>query len=206
MGPIYRRAAIPCSVRAIPKVRLPRLVANRRHRMACRDVQGDRYALDPAVPIANVPAMRSAGILLWRRREGGVEVLLGHFGGPFWARRDAGAWAIPKGLILPGERAEDAARREFMEEIGTSLEGPLRPLGSIRQKGGKWVEAFAAEGDLDADGIVSNLATVEWPPRSGRHLSFPEIDRAAWFTLSDARTMILPSQVSIIDLFEASIG
>lgn len=145
----------------------------------------------------------SAGILMWRRRAGATEVLLGHFGGPYWAKRDAGAWAIPKGLIEPGEEAEACARREFAEELGVRPEGPLTPLGRIRQKGGKWVEAFALEGDLDPDAIVSNLFTVEWPPKSGRFQSFPEIDRARWFGLAEARAMILPSQRAILDLFEA---
>ena len=148
-------------------------------------------------------AQASAGILMWRRRAGGIEVLLGHFGGPFWAKRDAGAWAIPKGLIEPGEEAEACARREFAEEHGTAPEGPLVPLGRIRQKGGKWVEAFALEGDLDAEAIVSNMFTVEWPPKSGRFQSHPEIDRAAWLTLAEAREKILPSQRAILDLFEA---
>jgi predicted NUDIX family NTP pyrophosphohydrolase len=148
-------------------------------------------------------AQSSAGILLWRRRADGVEVLLGHFGGPYWAKRDAGAWAIPKGLIEPGEEAEACARREFAEELGVVPDGPLVPLGRIRQKGGKRVEAFALEGDLDADAIVSNMFSVEWPPKSGRFESHPEIDRAAWFTLAEAREKILPSQRAILDLFEA---
>jgi predicted NUDIX family NTP pyrophosphohydrolase len=143
----------------------------------------------------------SAGILMWRRSAGGaVEVLLGHFGGPLWARRDAGAWA---GLIEAGESAEQAARREFAEELGTMPEGPLIPLGRIRQKGGKWVEAFTLEGDLDAEAIVSNRFTLEWPPGSGRFADHPEIDRAAWFTLAEAREKILPSQAQILDLFAA---
>lgn len=148
-------------------------------------------------------AQYSAGILMWRRGASGAEVLLGHFGGPFWANRDAGAWAIPKGLIEEGETAEQAARREFAEEIGTTPDGPLTPLGRIRQRGGKWVEAFALEGDLDAAAIVSNLFTLEWPPKSGTFASHPEIDRAAWFTLAAAREKILPSQLPILDLFEA---
>lgn len=145
----------------------------------------------------------SAGILMWRRgvdRE--VEILLGHFGGPIWARRDAGAWAIPKGLVEPGEDLEACARREFEEELGARVEGALTPLGRIRQKGGKWVEAFAVEGDLDANAISSNNFTLEWPPKSGRLQSFPEIDRAAWFSLAAAREKILPSQLPILDLFE----
>lgn len=148
----------------------------------------------------------SAGILLWRHgADGAVEVLLGHFGGPLWAKKDAGAWAIPKGLVEEGETPEQAARREFEEELGFPAEGDLVPLGRIRQKGGKYVEAFALEGDLDADEIRSNEFTMEWPPRSGRIQAFPEIDRAAWFKLAEAREKLLPSQVQILDLLEAAL-
>src|SRR5437763_16856635 len=107
----------------------------------------------------------SAGILMWRRGANGVEVLLGHFGGPLWAKRDAGAWAIPKGLVEPGEALEACARREFEEELGVKPEGPLVPLGRIRQKGGKLVEGFALDGDLDPAAIVSNTFTLAWPPK-----------------------------------------
>jgi predicted NUDIX family NTP pyrophosphohydrolase len=151
--------------------------------------------------------MLSAGILMWRRKAGGgIEVLLGHFGGPLWAKRDAGAWAIPKGLVEPGEALEACARREFEEELGVKPEGPLTPLGRIRQKGGKWVEAFALEGDLDPAAIVSNRFTMEWPPKSGRFQSHPEIDRAAWFALAQACEKILPSQRAILDLLEQGLG
>jgi predicted NUDIX family NTP pyrophosphohydrolase len=149
-------------------------------------------------------AQVSAGILMWRPGAGGgPEVLLGHFGGPIWAKRDAGAWAIPKGLIEPGEEAEACARREFEEELGVKPDGPLVPLGRIRQKGGKWVEAFALEGNLDAATIVGNTFAIEWPPKSGRVQTYPEIDRAGWFSLAEAREKILPSQLPILDLFEA---
>jgi predicted NUDIX family NTP pyrophosphohydrolase len=144
----------------------------------------------------------SAGILMWRRRDGGKEVLLAHFGGPQWQNKDEGAWAIPKGLVEAGEPLEECARREFEEELGVRPEGPLASLGRIRQKGGKQVEAFAIEGDLDADAIVSNTFTVEWPPRSGQWRTYPEVDRAAWFSLSDARRKILPSQLPILDALE----
>ena len=147
----------------------------------------------------------SAGILMWRRRGERIEVLLAHFGGPMWSNRDEGAWAIPKGLIDPGESPETAARREFEEELGVKPDGDLLPLGRIRQKGGKWVEAFALEGDLDPERIVSNAFTLEWPPRSGRFRSFPEVDRAAWFTLDEARAKILPSQSPILDRFETKL-
>jgi predicted NUDIX family NTP pyrophosphohydrolase len=145
-------------------------------------------------------AERSAGILLHRGGGGAApEVLLVHFGGPYWRGKQAGAWSIPKGLIGDGESAEAAARREFHEELGRAAEGPLRPLATIRQKGGKIVEAFALEGDLDAEAIESNLFTIEWPPKSGRMASFPEVDRARWFALDEARAMILPSQLPLID-------
>lgn len=148
----------------------------------------------------------SAGILLYRLREGRIEILLGHFGGPIWATKDEGAWAIPKGLVEPGEDAEAAARREFFEEIGTRMDGPLTPLGRIRQKGGKSVTAFAAQGDLDADAIVSNRFTMEWPPRSGLFQSYPEIDRAAWFTLDEARSKMLASQLPLLALLEEMLA
>ena len=137
---------------------------------------------------------------MWRRGARGLEVLLGHFGGPLWAKRDAGAWAIPKGLIEEGEDAQSCARREFEEELGFVPEGTLVPLGRIRQKGGKWVEAFALEGALDPAAIRSNAFTLEWPPKSGRFQSYPEIDRAAWFTIAEARTKILASQLPLIEL------
>jgi predicted NUDIX family NTP pyrophosphohydrolase len=148
-------------------------------------------------------AQLSAGILMWRRREGEREVLLAHFGGPMWANKDEGAWAIPKGLVEEGEDLAACARREFEEELGTAAVGELVPLGRIRQKGGKWVEAFALEGEFDPSTLVSNHYTVEWPPRSGRMRSYPEVDRAAWFTLPKAREKILPSQKPILDRFEA---
>jgi predicted NUDIX family NTP pyrophosphohydrolase len=149
----------------------------------------------------------SAGILMWRHNAGSaVEVLLGHFGGPLWARKDEGAWAIPKGLVEDGETPEQAARREFQEELGFPTDGPLVPLGRIRQKGGKIVEAFALEGDLDAAAIVSNPFTLEWPPKSGRFHDFPEIDRAGWFGLAEARGKILPSQRPLLDLLEDALA
>ncbi len=137
---------------------------------------------------------------------GGPEVLLVHFGGPYWRSRDAGAWAIPKGLVEPDEAPEAAALREFAEELGTRPEGEPRPLARIRQKGGKRVEAFALEGDLDVGAIRSNRFTVEWPPRSGQLRSFPEVDRAQWFPLDAAREKILPSQRPLLDALERMLG
>ena len=147
-------------------------------------------------------AALSAGILLYRRRGGALEVLLIHPGGPFWRNKDAGAWMIPKGGVEADEDPLDAALREFEEELGTRPEGTPRPLCRIRQKGGKWVEAFALEGDLDAAAIVSNSFTMEYPPRSGEFRSFPEVDAAAWFTLAEAHEKILPSQRPILDALE----
>ena len=143
---------------------------------------------------------RSAGILLYRHGDDGLEVLLVHPGGPFFARRDAGAWSIPKGLHEDGEEPLAAARREFAEELGSPCpDGPALELGEIRQRNGKRVAAWAVEGDLDAGAITSNSFTIEWPPRSGRHQDFPEVDRAAWFGLDDARAKLLAAQAPLLD-------
>jgi predicted NUDIX family NTP pyrophosphohydrolase len=143
---------------------------------------------------------RSAGILLYRLKEGAPEVLLVHPGGPFWARKDEGAWSIPKGEYADAEDPRACALREFEEETGTALEaGELIELGSIKQKGGKVVTAWAAEGDLDADAVRSNTFTMEWPPRSGRTAEFPEIDRAGWFGADAARQKLLPAQVELLE-------
>lgn len=148
----------------------------------------------------------SAGILLFRQRPGGVEVLLAHPGGPFWARRDEGIWSIPKGLYDPAEESPlDAARREFAEETGSQAPGPYAGLGEARMKSGKRVRAYAAEGDLDTDAVVSNTFETEWPPRSGKTAEFPEIDRAEWFGLDEARRRILPGQVVFLDRLEAAM-
>lgn len=141
----------------------------------------------------------SAGVLMYRRHGGQLQVLLAHPGGPFWRTRDEGAWTIPKGALSTGESAEDAARREFEEEMGTPVRGALQPLPRIRQRGGKWVQAFAMEGDFDVSALRSNVFTAEWPPRSGRIREFPEVDRAAWFDLATARQKILPAQAVLLD-------
>ena len=148
----------------------------------------------------------SAGILLYRRKSGAIEVLLIHPGGPFWRGREQGAWMIPKGGVEEGEDVAACALREFEEELGTRPEGTPRPLCRIRQAGGKWVEAFVLEGDLDPERIVSNEFQVEWPPRSGEYRSYPEVDRAAWFCLAEARAQILPSQTPILDALEAELA
>ena len=142
----------------------------------------------------------STGILLHRRRDDRLEVLLVHPGGPFWARRDAGAWSIPKGEYEPGEEPLAAARREFTEELGTPPpDGPVQDLFEIRQRGGKVVRAFALEGDLDAGAVTSNTCEVEWPPRSGRMIEVPEVDRAEWFNLEEAAKRINPAQVALLE-------
>jgi len=140
----------------------------------------------------------SAGILPFRRR-GELQVLLGHPGGPYWARRDEGAWTIPKGLVDPGENMLAAALREFTEETGFSARGPFIPLSSVKQKSGKTVHAFASKGDFDPEQLACNTFEIEWPPRSGRLQSFPEVDRAGWFSIEEARARILPSQAPILD-------
>ena len=143
---------------------------------------------------------RSAGILLHRRRDGEHEVLLVHPGGPFWAKKDAGAWSIPKGEYEGGEDARTCALREFAEELGSPPpDGELVDLGEIRQRSGKVVTAWALAGDADADAIQSNTFTMEWPPRSGQMREFPEVDRAAWFALAEARERILPAQAPLLD-------
>ena len=148
----------------------------------------------------------SAGILLYRRRTEAVEVLLVLPGGPFWRSRDIGAWQIPKGAIEAGEDALPAALREFEEEVGMRPPGVPRPLGSVRQAGGKLVEAFALEGEIDPAAVVSACFDLEWPPRSGVMQSFPEVDRAEWFTLDTAREKILPSQQPLLDRLKDLLG
>jgi predicted NUDIX family NTP pyrophosphohydrolase len=144
--------------------------------------------------------VRSAGILLFRRSHGAVELLLVHPGGPYWARKDAGAWSVPKGEHTDGEDALDCARREFAEETGTvPPEGALVPLGEVRQRSGKRVSVWAAEGDLDAGTVRSNTFSLEWPPRSGRMQEFPEVDRAGWFAPDAAREAIVPAQAPFVD-------
>jgi predicted NUDIX family NTP pyrophosphohydrolase len=148
----------------------------------------------------------SAGILLHRRRRDGLQVLLVHPGGPMWARRDAGAWSIPKGEYAAGEDALAAARREFEEELGVAPpESEPLDLGEVRQKSGKRVHAWALAGDLDAGAIVSNTCMVEWPPRSGRRIEIPEVDRAEWFSLADARTRINEAQAELLDRLQAAV-
>ena len=150
-------------------------------------------------------AAESAGVLLYRLRQDAIEVFLVHPGGPFWARRDDGAWSIPKGELEPGEPAADAARRELEEETGVRVEGELRALAPVRQAGGKVVRAFAAPGDCDPDAVRSNTFSMEWPPRSGREQTFPEIDRAAWFGLEEAAIKLNKGQSPLLEQLRALV-
>jgi len=144
---------------------------------------------------------RSAGLLLYRRQsDAGIEVLLVHPGGPLWARRQDGAWSIPKGELGPGEDPLPAAEREFAEELGAlPPRGPLLDLGEVTQASRKVVLAWALEGDLDVDAVQSNPVVMEWPPRSGRTITFPEVDQARWFALGEARRLINPAQAALLD-------
>ncbi|MHC5539442.1 NUDIX domain-containing protein [Singulisphaera rosea] len=153
-----------------------------------------------------MPGQRvSAGLLMYRIVAGGLEVLLVHPGGPFFVNKDEGAWSIPKGEVGPGEDLLNAAEREFEEELGTAPSGPFLALGSVKQKGGKTVHAWAFEGDLDPTEITCNSVSIEWPPRSGRWMEFPEVDRAAFFGPEEARRKVNAAQVPLIDELERII-
>ena len=151
--------------------------------------------------------LHSAGILLFRRAPEGIEVLLVHLGGPFWAKKDKGAWSIPKGEVGEGEEPQACALRELGEELGTPppiVAEQLIDLGTVRQKAGKLVHGWAAEADFDPAMLHSNSFTMEWPPRSGQQREFPEVDRAEWFDLDAARGKINPAQVELLDRLQAS--
>ena len=152
-----------------------------------------------------MPQPHSAGVLLFRQRDGVTEVLLIKPGGPFWRNKDAGAWMIPKGKVETGEAAAEAALREFAEETGTQLTATPYPLAVIRQAGGKIVEAFAVEGDLDPAGLCSNAFEMEWPPRSGRREYFPEVAEARWIPLFEARQVMLASQLPLLDALDEKL-
>jgi predicted NUDIX family NTP pyrophosphohydrolase len=156
-----------------------------------------------------VPPKRSAvsaGIALYRTTADGPEVLIAHPGGPLWANRNEGAWSIPKGLVDPGEDLEAAARREFAEETGHLPSGPAHDLGTVRLRSGKVVHGFAVEGDLDPAHVVSNTFPLEWPPRSGRYVETPEIDRVAWCPPDEAKRLVNPAQAELIDRLMAWLG
>jgi predicted NUDIX family NTP pyrophosphohydrolase len=141
---------------------------------------------------------QAAGILLYRKGRSGLEVLLAHPGGPLWARKDFGAWTMPKGQFVEGELPLDAAKREFEEEMGTAPSGVFQPLGTVKQPSGKIIHAWAAESDFDATTVKSNLFMMEWPPKSGRNGEFPEVDRAAWFSIEEARHKIIKGQAPFL--------
>ena len=149
---------------------------------------------------------RSAGLIMYRRRDHGPEVFLVHPGGPFWAKKDLGAWSIPKGEYLEGEQPLEAAKREFQEETGFPVAEPFVDIGSVRQTGGKIVTAWAFEGDCDPSRMISNSVAVEWPPRSGRMLEFPEVDRSEWFAVAEARERIVSSQTLFLDRLIEALG
>ncbi|HYQ89865.1 MAG TPA: NUDIX domain-containing protein [Candidatus Binatia bacterium] len=150
--------------------------------------------------------MRSAGLLLHRNRAGQVEVFLVHPGGPYWAKKDLGVWSIPKGVFEDDEKPLDAALREFREETGFDPPaGPFTPLGSIAQPSGKVIEAWSVPGDLDAEKLRSMTLTLEWPPRSGRNVEFPEVDRGAWFGFEEAHRRIFPGQRGFLTTLERSV-
>jgi predicted NUDIX family NTP pyrophosphohydrolase len=148
---------------------------------------------------------QSAGLLLYQRRNGEIEVLLVHPGGPFWTKKDAGAWSIPKGEYRPPEDALAAAKREFHEETGCEVDGPFVALTPLKQRSGKIIAAWAAEGDLDETKIRSNLFSMEWPSKSGTMREFPEIDRAMWCGLSVAREKIVPGQKPFLDELQGKL-
>ncbi|MFJ2832442.1 NUDIX domain-containing protein [Streptomyces sp. NPDC087263] len=150
---------------------------------------------------------RSAGLLLFRHTDHGLEVLLGHMGGPFFARRDAGAWTVPKGEYEPDETAWEAARREFQEELGLPPpDGEAVPLGEVRQTGGKAVTAWAIEAELDPATVVPGTFEMEWPPKSGRRQEFPELDRVEWLGLEQARALIVKAQAEFLERLAEHTG
>jgi predicted NUDIX family NTP pyrophosphohydrolase len=151
-------------------------------------------------------AKTSAGVLLYRRRPAGLEVMLVHPGGPFWAKKDLGAWSIPKGLMNEGEDRLAAAKREFLEETGMAIEGECLDLGQHKQPGGKTIAAFAQEGDFDPAALKSNAFSIEWPPHSGRTAEFPEVDKAGWFTLDEAMEKATRGQKPIIAALAEKLG
>lgn len=149
---------------------------------------------------------RSAGLIMYRRRNSELEVFVVHPGGPFWAKKDFGAWSIPKGEYLDGEEPLEVARREFEEETGFSSQGNFIGLGDLRQRGGKIVSAWAFEGDGDPQKLKSNTFMLEWPPRSGRQIEVPEVDRGCWCSIEEARRRLLPGQRAFLDRFLEKVG
>jgi len=155
---------------------------------------------------SRIPKKLSAGILLYRRRAGALEVFIVHPGGPFWAKKDDGAWSIPKGEYKEGDDALETARREFQEETGFKVEGQCVPLQSLKQPSGKVVFGWAVEGDIDPKRLHSNAFQMEWPPKSGNQREFPEVDRGGWFGLGEARRKLLPGQVPFLNQLSKILG
>ena len=153
-----------------------------------------------------MPQKLSAGLLMYRGSLSSPEVLLVHPGGPYWAKKDEGAWSLPKGEYARGDDALAAARREFEEETGFTTQGPFTELTAIKQPGGKTIRAWAFEGDCDPAALKSNTFSMEWPPRSGRRQEFPEVDRAAWFNLQEAKRRIIPGQVGFLSELATHLG
>lgn len=149
---------------------------------------------------------QAAGILLYRRGAAGVEVLLAHPGGPLWARKDLASWTLPKGQFTDGELPLDAAKREFEEEMGSPPTGEFQALGTLKQPSGKVIHAWAAQSDFDVTTVASNLFSMEWPPRSGKFGEFPEVDRAEWFSIEEARLKILKGQAPFLDRLLALVN
>jgi predicted NUDIX family NTP pyrophosphohydrolase len=189
---------MPCPIRTSTRHSLPR--EGRERPPGCA-------AARPFLQEFNLMAKKfSAGILLYRRRQGVLEVLLIHPGGPFWARRDEHSWSIPKGEYLPAEDPLDAAKREFREETGHELIGDFKALRPVKQASGKLISAWAVAGDFDPAELRSNTFQIEWPPRSGERRDFPEVDRAGWFDLEAARRKIVPGQIPLLDELGASVA
>lgn len=156
--------------------------------------------------VKSKPNKTSAGILLYRRSDDGLEVFLVHPGGPYWAKKDEGAWSVPKGLFEDGEDPLDAAKREFCEETGFAVTGNFMELTPLKQPSGKVVYAWAVEGNIDATAIKSNMFSMEWPPRSGRQQEFPEVDRGGWFTMAQAQEKLLPGQRGFADELQRKLA
>jgi predicted NUDIX family NTP pyrophosphohydrolase len=168
---------------------------------------GFRHLAEKSWETFSMAGKQSAGLLLHRGRGDDVEVLLGHMGGPFWAKKDAGAWSLPKGELDPDEQPEAAARREFTEELGLPApSGEYVPLGQVKQSGGKVVTAWAVAADLDPASVVPGTFTMEWPPRSGRRQEFPEVDRVAWFPVAVAREKLVKGQLPFLDRLLGLVG
>jgi predicted NUDIX family NTP pyrophosphohydrolase len=196
---------LPAAVHALPRGASGCHVRWETHSQEARRGAAPRPSPNPWIVMAKRPNV-SAGLLLYRRSQNGLEVFLAHPGGPFWKDKEAGAWTIPKGVLDPDEDPLDAARREFAEETGIQPRGPFIPLGTVRQRAGKTIHAWAWEGDADASTTSSNDMRTEWPRGSGRWITFPEVDRCAWFDPVTAKSRINPAQAELIDRLEVLLA